>query len=194
VDPGTYVYTADAEWRKRFRSTASHNTVVVDGQEQNRFKQRTVFSLVADAEPIIHLWHTTGECDRLDAEHTGYHRLAGSVSHRRVFCFDKRANTVEVTDTLRGRGEHSAEWYFHYDHGVDVERINDSLFLAHSGGVTLQMALESTLSLDTTVEEGWVSRRYGQKLPAKILKLQGKFSDYCRVVLHASCASENCRA
>jgi len=37
VDPGTYVYTADYKMRNLFRSTAYHNTVVIDGQEMNHF-------------------------------------------------------------------------------------------------------------------------------------------------------------
>ena len=194
VDPGTYVYTADPKWRNRFRSTAFHNTVVIDGQEQNRFKQNTVFSLVAEAKPIIHGWCSTGERDWLDAEHTGYRRLPRPVSHRRIFCFDKRANTLEVTDILHGAGEHTAEWYFHYDHGLEIERKSDSLVLAHSGEVTLEMIITSRNPLTISIQEGWVSRRYGEKLPAKILKLQSTFSDHCEVILHAQCMSENGRA
>src|SRR5688572_27403083 len=37
IDPGAYVYTRNPGWRNLFRSTAYHNTVVIDGQEQNRF-------------------------------------------------------------------------------------------------------------------------------------------------------------
>jgi hypothetical protein len=181
VDPGTYLYTSSQKWRNLFRSTRFHNTVMIDGEEQNRFKENSVFSLIADAEPIIHRWHSTGESDFLEVEHTGYRRLSQGVSHRRVFAFDKRANILEITDTLRGAGQHTAEWYFHYDHGVDIERINDSLVLAHSNGVTLQMAVASTVPLNTTVQEAWVSRSYGTKLPGKILILQGVFSDRCGV-------------
>ena len=35
VDPGTGVYSSDAEMRMKFRSTAMHNTLSIDGYEQN---------------------------------------------------------------------------------------------------------------------------------------------------------------
>ncbi|UCD17185.1 MAG: alginate lyase family protein [Candidatus Zixiibacteriota bacterium] len=47
VDPGTYLYTPLVDWRNRFRSVRAHNTVVVAGQEQNRWTpgRRGLFSL-----------------------------------------------------------------------------------------------------------------------------------------------------
>jgi hypothetical protein len=186
VDPGTYLYTSSKEWRNHFRSTRSHNTVVVDGEEQNRLKEDTIFSLHPDGELVIHGWLTTGDYDVLDAEHTGYHRLACPVTHRRNFHLNRRTHTVRITDTLRGVGEHCGEWYFHFDHEVDVDQTGDSLFHARSGDVTLQIEIISSLSLKPVIEEGWVSRSYGTKLPAKLLRLEGRFSDHCQVVLLVS--------
>ncbi|MFQ5585218.1 MAG: alginate lyase family protein, partial [Thermodesulfobacteriota bacterium] len=48
VDPGTYVYTPYPDERNRFRGTASHNTVMIDGEEQNRFTEGGVFGLHND--------------------------------------------------------------------------------------------------------------------------------------------------
>ena len=49
IDPDTYVYTADKEMRNLFRSTKYHNTVVVDGEEQNRFDEDELFTMELDA-------------------------------------------------------------------------------------------------------------------------------------------------
>jgi uncharacterized heparinase superfamily protein len=72
VDPGTYVYTADKEMRNLFRSTRYHNTVVVDGEEQNRFDEDELFTMKPDAAVRVNRWLVTETYDFLDAEHNGY--------------------------------------------------------------------------------------------------------------------------
>ncbi|MCK4449845.1 MAG: alginate lyase family protein, partial [Anaerolineae bacterium] len=75
VDPGTYTYTGDLDAYNWFRSTAAHNTLVVDGEEQARFDPHEPFLLAPDAQPTVRRWESTPDYDLLDAEHTGYHRL-----------------------------------------------------------------------------------------------------------------------
>ena len=154
VDPGAYIYTGDPLWRNRFRSTSYHNTVRIDQQEQNRFKPHTVFGVMADAAPIVHDWRSTDAYDWLDAEHTGYQRLARPVSHRRTFHFDKRAIAWRITDVLESAGEHTAEWFFHFDPGIAVEQVGDLTFKAWGHGQELYMIIESALLLDACIEAG----------------------------------------
>ncbi len=183
VDPGSYVYTRDPEWRNRFRSTPSHNTVVVDAQEQNRFQDSRLFEMAEDSTVIAHAWSPTPEMDRLDVEHTGYGRLTPPVQHRRVFRFDKRRGTWEITDVLTGAGDHTADWYLHFDHGIPLEPAGEGIFRTCCAGTNLVMAMSSDISLTFSIEDGWVSRRYGCKLSAKILHIRGIFNTACRTVL-----------
>jgi Heparinase II/III-like protein len=182
VDPGTYVYTRNPGWRNVFRSTRYHNTVVIDGHEQNRFEADKLFEMTADSSVIMHDWVNTSEKDWLDVEHTGYARLAQPVRHRRTFLFEKRTGTWTITDLLTGAGEHTADWYFHFDHGIELQPVDDRTFRTYSEGTNLTLTIHAEIPLVFRIEDGWVSRHYGQKLPAKNLHGHATFRGRCRVV------------
>jgi hypothetical protein len=183
VDPGSYVYTRYPEWRNRFRSTRYHNTVVIDAQEQNRFQDTRLFAMAADSTVIVHAWSSTPEMDWLDVEHTGYGRLTTPVQHRRIFRFDKRPGTWEITDLLTGAGDHTADWYLHFDHHIALEPISEGMFRTCCAGTNLVVIMSADIPLTFNVEDGWVSRRYGCKLAAKVLHIRGMFNAACRTVL-----------
>ena len=180
VDPGTYVYTRDPAWRNLFRSTAYHNTVVIDGREQNRFDPKRLFEMTPDASVIVHQWLSTLEMDRLDAEHTGYARLDPPVNHRRVFCFHKPDSSWEILDILSGEGEHTADWYFHFGAGVEIQSTGEGMFRTRGEGTNIEIAAYSETLLNFSIEEGWLSSQYGCKQTAGILHVNCKFDRNCR--------------
>jgi hypothetical protein len=181
VDPGAYVYTRDPEWRNLFRSTRYHNTLVIDRQEQNRFDSKRIFNMTPDAPVTVHEWLSTDDMDRLDVEHTGYTRLDPPVSHRRTFQFNKIEGTWEIVDLLFGAGQHTADWYFHFDSGIALVGTAQGRFQTRCEGTNLEIVASSENSLDFGIDDGWISRRYGHKQPAKILRIGGRFTSECRV-------------
>jgi hypothetical protein len=183
VDPGSYVYTRSPVWRNLFRSTKYHNTVVIDAQEQNRFEATRLFEMSADTTVIVHEWSSTPDVDWLDVEHTGYTRLSSPVQHRRMFRFEKRAGTWEITDVLTGAGEHTAEWFFHFDHGIELKAVGEGMFRTCCEGVNLALVVWAEVPLIFSIEDGWISRRYGHRLPARLLHISGRFNPACRMVL-----------
>ena len=183
VDPGSYVYTRYPEWRNLFRSTKYHNTIVVDKQEQNRFKPGHLFGMTPDSNVIVHQWSSTSDIDWLDVEHTGYTRLPRSVRHRRTFLFDKQASTWKITDILVGDGEHTFDCYLHFDHGIQLKRMTPRTFHTCCDGINLHLAIDAETPLRLTTESGWVSRKYGRKLPANILQISGAFISRCSITL-----------
>lgn len=70
IDPGTATYTMDREVRDRFRSTAMHNTVVVDGRAQSQPRGAFHWSSVATARAIVGA--TGNDCDYFEGAHDGY--------------------------------------------------------------------------------------------------------------------------
>ncbi|GEM_PF-2042866 len=81
VDPGTYTYMENP-WRRYFKSTAAHNTVLVDGQDQTPYL-RTQRWGAPEASVALVRWEP--EQGLICAEHDGY-ALRG-VMHRRAVWF-----------------------------------------------------------------------------------------------------------
>lgn len=82
LDPGRYTYVG-GPWRSYFVGTQSHNTIVVDGQGQNR--RRTERSLWGVDRPNDNRWVSTDQFDLAMGSYTdGYGRGMGVVHVRRV--------------------------------------------------------------------------------------------------------------
>jgi uncharacterized heparinase superfamily protein len=170
VDPGTYVYTPEPAWRNVFRSTAYHNTLMVDGEEINRISP-DLFQLMNDASPVVNKWDSTQQKDFLDAEHNGYKRLMKPVTHRRQFYFDKTQNYWVIRDLITGNGQHALSWYFHFDAGIDlIIRNGVTVETLCNEGANLILQATDSQPVWLELEKGWVSPSYGLKKNACVAK------------------------
>jgi len=170
VDPGTYTYTGNIAERKRFRGTAMHNTVMVDGQEINRFKSYTPFSIYEDAIPQINRWASNENHDALDAHHTGYGRLKDPILHQRFFMFDKKYLSLKITDIFTGGGEHKISWNFHFAPDVSLVLLGNKL-CASKNGKKVDMIIPEELKKYAKICISEVSPRYGVKEKSKVLTI-----------------------
>jgi hypothetical protein len=108
VDPGTSTYTTDAALRDRLRSSASHNTVTLDGQSPSipagpfHWRSRTDARLGGTRHNPAFDW--------AEGAHDGYpgHR------HRRTV-FRAPGGGWLVVDEVLGRGRHAADVHWHFD-------------------------------------------------------------------------------
>lgn len=166
VDPGSFVYTADAEARNQFRSTRAHNTVMIDDQEQNRMVPGLLFHLRPDGRPQVTHWQSTDKFDLAVAEHNCYERLDQLVRHRRAVLLLKHPVVILIRDELLGRGEHEAEFNFHLDRmGVETSAQNRVLLRPSPQSTPLlfaELLHESGFNLLTD----WISPAYGVRYPA----------------------------
>jgi len=172
VDPGSYVYTSDAGARNRFRATASHNTLMVDGVEQNELRPDWLFRLfeTSNAESLSF-------DDRADAavyvgRHHGYERLPEPVTHERTFRFEKASGTLSIADRLIGRGRHDLRWHFHLAPGVSAERARDATvsLMAPTG----RWRLIAPPGLAFGSEAAAYSPSYGVKVPCAALDMSSR--------------------
>ena len=110
VDPGTYRYNGVPEWRRYFKGTKVHNTVMIDGQDQAVLESSFIWSHPYKAS-LIRVSNDGGN-PYIDAIHDGYTRLREPVTHRRVvdFCSD---SLFLIKDSFSGKGWHKFELNFH---------------------------------------------------------------------------------
>jgi hypothetical protein len=147
VDSGTYSYL-DPVWRDRFRGSAAHNTIRIDGKDQAA--PESPFRWGNRPEVRIGNWATGPERDFLEAEC----RYAGFV-HRRRFEF-RKPDLLLVVDEVEGpAGEHLVEQFWH--------AANESVF----AGMAFSQPAEA--------REAWHSSVYGSKEPgaAKCVSYRG---------------------
>jgi len=178
VDPGAYVYTSDPGWRNAFRSTAYHNTVRVNGQEQSEFNPLNLFSLIGQAGTRINSWKNNGDYDFLDAEHNGYERLADPITHRRQIFFNKQEGYWLVKDILTHKIQRSSHQECEFEvnlHFAPVEIVTDAsnpLTVTAIGnqGVSIMVTPIRPDGLKSSVEQGWISHGYGTKIEAPVVR------------------------
>jgi uncharacterized heparinase superfamily protein len=169
VDSGTYAYTFDVEARNAFRSTRAHNTVLVDGAEIHQIDPTRVFELRRFARPKVEVCRLSGDTLELVGSHDGYRRLADPVVHRRSFSLTLDGGELTVRDDLVGTGTHLLESFVHFAPGSSLRRMNDSSYEVQSGAARATISFTGVDVDELSVEEGFVSGRYGVRERAPVL-------------------------
>jgi hypothetical protein len=165
TDSGAFVYTASPDWRNRFRSTAFHNGIGVDGEEINRFPSpHALWSLRNDAVPRGVAFARGTDADTLEAAHTGYRRLQDPVTVSRRFRFDRTRARLSVTDRLDGRALHRVEFFFHAAPGLAGRLEGSVLVLGAPDGFRAAVAPAPGPALSWERRDGWFSPSYGVKI------------------------------
>jgi hypothetical protein len=167
IDPGRYTYHEDqpVNWRHRFKGTAAHNTVMVDGKDQCHYR----CGAPKGAEPAASVLSF--------ASAPGFDFVRGRalspeypVIHERCVVFAACEYWI-ISDRLLADGEHRYDQFFHLP--VEAQGKLQPLPLAQGLGVRTPHCLilqPRTSGVDLTVEEGFVSPEYGLKHLAPVLR------------------------
>jgi Heparinase II/III-like protein/Heparinase II/III N-terminus len=187
IDPGTATYT-DPGMRDRFRSTAMHNTLVVDGRPQafpsGPFHWRT------RANGRVEMWRPSLAIAELEIERS---RLEEGGEHQRDTAFDYVEATHDgylplvhcrsafrlpedlwlVVDHLIGTGRHRADMYWHFDPAWSAGKTEKSAatLVREDGYATIASTARSFEAFRGDTEGfGWCAPRYGRVVPALTLR------------------------
>ncbi len=166
IDPGTYEYVNENGERDRFRGTAMHNTLRVDGQDQA--EPDGLFSWKQHFRTRTEQWIQGESLDLFVASHDGYARLPSPVVHRRWVAALK-AGIILVRDEVEGEGQHRLDlaWHLAPDLHVDGEH----QFRCKNSAQGLAILLVQDHGWAQEVHKGWWSPVYGEQSPATILSL-----------------------
>ena len=111
IDPGTFCYTCPA--RDRFRGTAAHNTLQVDGRDQAA--PAGPFAWESMPEAKVELWRTGEKFDIFAGRHNGY----DPVTHQR-WVFGLKNRFWLVRDVATGPGIHRLDIHWHFLNEGDI--------------------------------------------------------------------------
>jgi len=164
VDPGTYDYFSYPKWRKYFRSTRAHNTVVIDGQNQSEMLGLFLWGKRAKAECLS--WQPSDVGGKVIGQHDGYMNLDDPVTHKRMLDLD--GQELVIRDDIIARGRHVIEVYFHLAEHCVVNPAGSNHFLVYVNSGTIEIDLDPCFHVESFNggEDpicGWVSRGYHQK-------------------------------
>ncbi len=184
IDPGTFAYHTQKQWRDYFRGTSAHNTVRIDGQDQSIGAGN--FLWLSHAPVRVLEFVSTAQFDRLVAEHDGYRRLADPTTHRRELLLDRVTRAVTVVDELFCRASHTVEMFWHFAEGCEVT-LDGTRATARNGSAQLAIDVPQDMRCEVVrgredVPLGWISRRFDQRVPTSTLLVQGTARGNARLV------------
>jgi len=159
VDPGSYVYTPDPDARDFFRGTGCHNTLTVDGQEQNELRAGFLFRVWEKAHPKHLIVRQRSTLVSYRGRHVGYKRLAEPVVHERTYILSRSDCTLTIVDVLKGHGTHRLRWHFHFAPGVQLSNGLHQRLAIRAGAVALEMSVPD--GFRPSLGESWYSPSYG---------------------------------
>jgi hypothetical protein len=165
IDPGRFTYAEDeAQWRRRFKGTAAHNTVCVDELDQIPYHRGKPKGPLAQGRLLERT--TAPDFDVLCGE---AHSPAYEAIHTRRIFFIAGEYWL-VVDSLRGRVPHTFDLRFH----LTSAAWNRCARIAgpHNSGIrTPELVLLFEPHSELVLRQGWVSPLYGIKEVAPVVSV-----------------------
>jgi hypothetical protein len=176
VDPGTYSYHTEPEWRVYFRSTRAHNTVEIDGEDQSLQRGNFMWTAHAQARCLEFTPQPTGGVFR--GEQLGYTRLGDPVAHEREIHHTRHGDgrhEIAVTDRFRCKARHQVARHWHFSESLTVHGDRDLWHTSTGRHVVTIRAVDPVdearlVRGGSAAAGGWVSRSFGQRVPAPTLR------------------------
>jgi len=171
VDPGTYRYNGEPEFRKYFKGTRAHNTITIDGLDQAVQDTSFIWSQPYKAK-LVKSVEENGDVF-LKAEHDGYMIKKEPVRHSRAIYNYDGINFL-VKDTFSGKGIHTFELNYHLHPDSQIVLENNGWWKIDRQGAVIYIRLLNSNNFDIIKGQrdplfGWYSPMYGIKHESGVL-------------------------
>ena len=181
VDPGTYTYQGEPEWRAYFRSTIGHNCLELDGEDQSVAGGPFMWIRAAQAAEVSTNGLDGGSQAVWRAMHDGYGRLSPGARHERTVTLDRAARRLVVEDVISSTGRHHCRLAFHVGPEIEFYLNGDVAQLSwQSDAARWRAIMRLPEALDWSAIRGqaepplgWYSPCFGAKLPIVALVGEG---------------------
>ncbi|HEY4109082.1 alginate lyase family protein [Puia sp.] len=171
IDPGTYCYHTDAEWRHYFVSTRAHNTIGIRGMDQADFVGPTLW--LNHYKVLVKDYSLSADYDHVMATHTGYKKC--HIQHTRRLEFLKADDKIVITDYIEAKGGKpiGLEMPFHLHPAVDCKLDGHHSVISFADRKVV-MQLDSQMQWSVVKGSlnphlGWYSDRFYKKIPSPVI-------------------------
>jgi len=187
-DSGTGCYTKDVATRNRLRRTAAHNTLLVDGQEQNHIDARPLGLFIIGNEAAVSSMQAGSEAQGyfLRASHTGYSSLG--VMHTRTIRVVEGELAFVIEDELEGDGVHDFELNLHLapTRNAELTATENGILCRITGDRQVQLIVAGPDCIQASVQPSPVSATYGVTVPAVSVRFRGRAAVPTRITTRIS--------
>ncbi len=187
-DCGTGCYTRDIATRNRFRSTKAHNTLLIDGAEQNHIDAGPSGLFILGNEAAVSSIEHGKEAQGyfLRASHTGYCSLG--VKHTRTVHAIQNERSFVIEDELEGNGVHDFEFNLQLapNRNAQLAAAENGIVCRIVGDPQIQLAIAGPAGLHGTIQPSLISSTYGATVPAAKVCIRGRAAVPARITTHIS--------
>lgn len=177
VDSGVGQYEP-GPMRTLVRSTAAHNTVSVDGDEQSEVWGE--FRVARRAKVLNANIARNNSIVFFEGAYKGFYGIPGRATHSRsaVLTCDtdlKRINEIEISDQVSGKGTHNVESFIHLHPDLEVLDVGNGLISLNDGSATIAEIQINTMNYE--IRKSYYFPEFGKRLNNKkiVIKKEGSF-------------------
>ncbi|UCE06025.1 MAG: alginate lyase family protein [bacterium] len=178
-DSGSFMYYCEKPWQHYFISTAAHNSVTVDGQDQMTKGSRFIwYDWIESNLPVLNFTDNR-ERQIFSSSHFGFKRLGDNIIHHRSIVLLLKGKVWVIIDDISGSGVHTARLFWHLVEApfkIKGSRIELNTL---AGLVCIKVLSQTHFNLhsykgDEQIPAGFQSLYYAERTPATTVIVQTK--------------------